>query len=86
MRPDDFGNMNSDFALLDVKGRGRHFMREHFDRLRPNIGECPTQYRVPVTIVGYLDGIASDDDGISTEFTVVVERMELGMPEKSFDD
>lgn len=54
-------NINSDFALLDIK-RGRVQMAK-----RVNRGE-----RIPVTIRGYIDNAHGHDDGTSIEFSVVV--------------
>lgn len=66
--------IQSTFALLDVK-RGRKALEKHF-RNRPRMGQCPEDMRVPVTITGYLDGIWGDEDGVSREFTVTVQKVE----------
>lgn len=63
----------SDFAILDVKA-GRAALAKQFTS-RPPLGECPTKLRIPVTITGYIDGIWGGDDGISREFTVVVQSV-----------
>jgi hypothetical protein len=65
--------IKSDFAILDVKD-GRDDLAFHFAP-RPRMGPCPESMRIPITIVGYIDGINSKDDGISREFTVVVEHV-----------
>jgi hypothetical protein len=65
--------MKSDFAILDVKS-GRKALEKHF-RNRPRLGECPSAMRVPITIKGYIDGVHSDDDGVSREFSIVVQSV-----------
>lgn len=65
--------MKSDFAVLDVKA-GRKVLAKRF-RNRPRLGECPPKMRVPITIKGYIDGIHSGDDGMSQEFSVVVQSV-----------
>ena len=65
--------IKSDFAILDVKA-GRAALRKHFAK-RPVLGPCPLKFRIPVTIKGYIDDIASDDDGVSCEFSVVVSSV-----------
>lgn len=65
--------LKSDFAVLDVKA-GRAALAKHF-KDRPPFGECPPALRIPVTIHGYLDGIHSNDDGVSREFSVTVTRL-----------
>jgi hypothetical protein len=65
--------IKSDFAILDVKA-GRAALNKHFAK-RPRLGECPPKMRVPVTITGYIDGIHSNDDGVSREFSVVIQSV-----------
>jgi hypothetical protein len=65
--------ITSDFAVLDVK-QGRKKLSDHF-KARPRLGECPADLRIPVTITGYIDGEHSHDDGVSIEFTVIVENV-----------
>lgn len=54
-------NINSDFAILDIK-RGRVGFAK-----RVMAGE-----RIPVTIRGYIDAVHSQDDGTSIEFSIEV--------------
>lgn len=65
--------LKSTFALLDVKA-GRAALNKHFAK-RPPLGECPPKMRVPVTITGYIDGVWGGDDGVSREFSVVVQSV-----------
>lgn len=65
--------IKADFAILDVKA-GRGALNKHFAK-RPRLGECPPNMRVPVTITGYIDGVHSGDDGVSREFSVVVQSV-----------
>lgn len=65
--------MKSDFAILDVKA-GRAALTKHFEK-RPRLGVCPQPLRIPVVIRGYLDGIHSQDDGVSREFSVTVQSV-----------
>lgn len=65
--------IKSDFALLDVK-TGRAALRKHFAK-RPRFGGCPPAMRVPVTITGYIDDVWGGDDGVSREFSVVVQSV-----------
>lgn len=65
----------SDFAILDIK-TGRAALAHRFVT-RPRMGPCPENLRVPVVITGYLDCVHSRDDGVSQEFSVVVEKLEL---------
>lgn len=66
--------IKSDFAILDVK-QGRAKLAKHFEK-RPRMGVCPEDLRIPVTIAGYLDGQAGNDDGTSIEFSVHVDHVE----------
>lgn len=68
-------NIKSDFAILDVKA-GRAALSKHFAD-RPSLGVCPPDLRIPVVIVGYIDGQHGRDDGTSIEFSVVVEGVSL---------
>lgn len=65
--------IKSNFAILDVKA-GRGALNKRFEK-RPRLGECPPELRVPVTITGYIDGVHSGDDGVSREFSVVVQSV-----------
>ncbi len=65
--------ITSDFAILDVK-EGREKLNEHF-KDRPKLGPCPDSLRIPVIILGYIDGVAGNDDGVSREFSVTVEKV-----------
>lgn len=67
--------LSSDFALLDVKN-GRKKLAKHFKQ-RPRFGECPETMRVPVIIHGYIDGVWGNDDGVSQEFEVIVQKLEV---------
>jgi hypothetical protein len=67
--------IKSDFAILDVK-KGRKRLAKHFAD-RPRLGECPKQLRIPVVIHGYLDCQHGGDDGVSIEFAVTVEKVEV---------
>lgn len=67
--------ITSDFAILDVK-RGRATLAKRFTD-RPSTGLCPLTMRVPVVITGYIDEQHSRDDGVSIEFSVVVEKLEV---------
>lgn len=75
-----FRNVTSDFAVLDVKA-GRHELAEHFKDL-PTTGPCPEALRIPVVIRGYIDGRWSKDDGTSIEFSVQVDRLDVGLEPK----
>jgi len=66
-------NIGSTFAIIDVK-RGRKQLAKHFEE-RPLTGECPKDFRIPVTITGYLDSQWGNDDGESTEFSMTVESI-----------
>lgn len=66
--------INSEFAILDVK-KGRKKIEKHFAE-RPTTGECPKHMRIPIVLRGYIDGQHSYDDGVSIEFSVVVDRVE----------
>jgi hypothetical protein len=67
--------ISSSFAILDVK-KGRDKLAEHF-KDRPRLGPCPPELRIPVTITGYIDDIWGDDDGVSREFGITVEKVEV---------
>ncbi|KAB2761721.1 hypothetical protein [Ochrobactrum sp. BTU2] len=67
--------LSSDFAALDVK-IGRKALTKHFQK-RPRLGPCPEKLRIPIVIHGYLDDQLSHDDGVSTEFSVIVEKVEV---------
>jgi hypothetical protein len=65
---------SSGLAILDVTV-GRRALAKHFEP-RPRSGQCPENLRIPIVIYGYLDDAVSPDDGVSREFSVVVERVE----------
>jgi hypothetical protein len=67
--------LKSTFALLDVKGRERHKLARHF-KDAPRSGETPVEFRIPVTITGYISGQWGGDDGTSIEFSVQVDHVE----------
>jgi hypothetical protein len=73
-------NMESNFALLDVR-RGRRQLERLFAKGRggyPANGE-----RIPVTIKGYITHQHGDDDGESIEFGVQVLSVEAGAVEST---
>lgn len=59
--------LKSEFALLDVKS-GKKKLARHFEKG----GE-----RIPVTIHGFITHQWGVDDGISIEFEVAVESVEV---------
>lgn len=65
----------SSFATVDIKN-GRKIIA---DRLygRPVMGICPVGNRTPVVITGYISQANNDDDGVSQEFVVTVENLEV---------
>lgn len=65
--------IKSTFAILDVKA-GRGPLNKHFAKA-PRLGGCPEKLRIPVTITGYIDGVWSNDDGVSREFSVTVQSV-----------
>lgn len=69
----DLPTITSTFALLDVqKGRAA---------LEKVVG---ASYRIPVTITGYIQngiGGVGNDDGISREFSIDVEHVQMDDPE-----
>ena len=60
--------LRSGFAILDVKA-GKGALRRHFRRSKDAI---------PVTITGWIYGAHGSDDGISQEFSVSVDKVEVG--------
>lgn len=60
--------ISSDFAILDVKA-GRGALRKHFD--------APFPSHIPVVIHGSITNVWGNDDGVSREFTVHVESVEV---------
>jgi hypothetical protein len=66
--------LKSDFAILDVKA-GRAALFKHFAK-RPRVGMCPPELRIPVTNTGYIEGVHGNDDGVSREFSIYVEKVE----------
>jgi hypothetical protein len=66
--------IKSDFAILDVLS-GRKTLAKHFDKRSAIL--CPKEDRVYVKIQGYIDGINSEDDGISQEFSVTVQNVQI---------
>ena len=73
-------SVKSDFAVLDVKD-GRGALVKHFSQI-PRGMNCPDKMRIPVTITGWIDGINSDDDGVSREFSVHVSSVALNHGEQ----
>lgn len=67
-------DISSDFAILDVK-KGRGVLHKHFEKA-PTMGRCPEELRIPVVIHGYIDGVWGNDDGVSREFSLSVEKIE----------
>lgn len=62
----------TNFALVDVKsGRGAldKIVRDH-------------EYKLPITLKGYITGTWSGDDGVSMEFEIDVTNHKLGKPIK----
>ena len=70
--------IKSTLAFVDVT-KGRKALAMHF-RERPRLGKCPPKYRIPITLTGYLESVWGDDDGISQEFSMVVERVAIKQP------
>ena len=64
-------NLGSEYAFLDIK-EGREELRRHLAAGRV----------VPIIIRGVIDAEGSGDDGISQEFDVHVEALEVGEPRK----
>lgn len=62
--------ITSTFALLDIQ-KGRKKLAKRFDAQ-------PDDLRIPVTITGYLFSVFGADDGVSQEFCVEVEKLEVG--------
>ncbi len=79
----------SDFAILDVK-RGRAALRSRCAREAKRVAEarqhgchdacyeCEALVRIPVVIRGFVTHAHSRDDGVSQEFSVLVEKLEIG--------
>lgn len=65
--------LRSDFALLDVK-HGRRQLDKMIDKHGSNHDLADP---IPVVIHGYITGRHGHDDGISQEFTVRVERVDV---------
>jgi hypothetical protein len=63
--------LTSEFAIISIEG-DRSKLAKHFAALPREAGPCPENLRIPITIVGYLDGVWGKDDGIDQEFTVAV--------------
>lgn len=59
--------LQSDFAILDVK-HGRIGLGKHLDA---------NQGHVPVVITGWITRVRGNDDGVSQEFTVEVDKVEI---------
>jgi hypothetical protein len=52
-----------------------------FNKLPTRVGRpARAGERIPVVIRGYIDGIWSQDDGESREFSVHVEKVEVELP------
>jgi hypothetical protein len=67
--------IKSTFAVLDVKS-GRADLAKMFSKR----GAYSEAKRVPVLIQGYIDGIWSEDDGVSREFSVTVTGVKATAP------
>ena len=65
--------IESDFAIIDVK-RGRKALSRLMPQGSLSLAECD---RIPVTIHGYIFCQHGADDGVSIEFGVDVERVEV---------
>lgn len=63
--------INAVSAIVDIKGGQEPI----FAKLegRPTIGECPKEFRIPVTITGYIDYHYGDDGEGLDSFIMVVE-------------
>jgi hypothetical protein len=70
--PRELPKIVSHFAILDVK-QGRKAL----SKLMP-LGSVPIDRRIPVTITGFISHRHGPDDGISIEFGVDVEKVEIG--------
>lgn len=77
--------MGSDWGMIDVR-EGRHELADHFKNNAPRLGPCPPEVRVPVFIRGYITGDIGDDDGISIEFGMDIERIHVGEIGADLDD
>ena len=64
-------NLGSEYAFLDIN-EGREELRRHLAAGRV----------VPIIIRGVIDAEGSSDDGVSQEFDVHVEALEVGEPRK----
>lgn len=70
--------IDSDFALLDVK-KGRKRLAK---KMPSGAGVLKADERIPIVIHGFISHQASNDDGVSIEFAVDVEKVVI-MPSKS---
>jgi len=61
-----------DFAVIDIKA-GRGAVADHFDKLPDRVGPIPDEFKLPFALRGHLNGINSDNDGESQEFTAHVD-------------
>jgi hypothetical protein len=63
-------------GMLDVS-KGAHKIEKRL-KGRPLTGSCPEEFRIPVTITGYIDYAYNDreSDG-SQSFVVTVEKVEV---------
>ena len=73
-----------EYALIDVT-TGRSKLTKLLQDVPP-IGPCPTTLRIPVTLTGYVTRIHSNDDGVSREFSVDVERVVFGPQGGNIED
>ena len=64
--------LQSDFALLDVR-RGRR----QLDKLCDKAGGNDLPKRIPVVIHGWITHRHGSDDGVSQEYGVEVDRVEV---------
>lgn len=69
--------LKSDFALLDVT-HGRRQLDKAIDRNGKTGAEThDLPERIPVVIHGWITGRHGSDDGVSQEFSVAVDRVEV---------
>ncbi len=69
--------IKSSFAILDVEGKVRHQLAEHFVRHPRTDGVLPDAARAPIVISGFICGQWGGDDGTSIEFEVEVIRVDV---------
>ena len=67
--------IKSSYAIVDVT-TGAQALEKHF-KGRPVSGPCPEEFRIPVTLSGYIQYAHGNHDGISQEFSMIVEKIEI---------